>query len=215
MTKYKHQHYNSLTKKINNKPSISIKKKNKSIEPKLMGQILFDGNSSCSNKTFSNKLAQNNTKYFQNFYNHNNINNNYNININNQIIINTNQKNQFYNTNLKDFLNNNIKKQNLDFFNIYKGRYFLKNEKTNPIQGILGSNNKTNNYKTRNINSSLHIYYSNPTNNEYKNKSNNNLGSLSNKIIKGYHNKKNPGIYNYLNDNKKLILLKKRSKNNY
>ena len=215
MTKYKHQHYNSLTKKINYKPSISIKKKNKSIEPKLMGQILFDGNSSSSTKTFSNKLAQNNTKYFQNFYNHNNINNNYNININNQIIINTNQKNQFYNTNLKDFINNNIKKQNLDFFNIYKGRYFLKNEKTNPIQDILGSNNKIKNYKTRNINSSLHIYYSNPTNNEYKNKSNNNLGSLSNKIIKGYHNKKNPGISNYLSGNKNLIFLKKRSKNNY
>ena len=232
-TKCRQQHYNSLAKKIKNKGAISGTKKNKSIDPThIVGQILYEGNSSTSNKTFNinnnnNMNKMNNTNYskiinnnihqlnhnslkeFKKYYNYNNINNNYNININNQITINANINNHSYNNNLKEFINSNINKKDYDLFKLYKGKNFFKTEKKNPSEDF-GSNNLKK-YKTRNITSDLNKYYSNPTNNESRNQTKNSLG-LNNKIIKSYHNKKYSGITNFLNDKKRLILLKKTSK---
>jgi len=228
-TKYGHQHYNSLSKKINYKPSLSNKKKNISIDPtNVIGPILIEGNSSLSNKTFNNfnnlnfskiinnnNLHLNNIKEFKKYYNYNNINNNYNININNQIIINTNSENHSYNTNLKEFMNNNNnKKQDFGLLNLYKGKNLLKSEKKDPLKDILGNNNNLKKYKTRNIKSGLQKYYSNPNNNENESKSKNSLGAyLNNKIIKSYHNKKYSYAQNLYNDNKKLLFLKRKNKN--
>ena len=220
-TKNTHQHYNSLSKKTNYKTTLSNKKKNISIDPThVIGPILIEGNSSSSNKTFNNlknnylHFNHNNIKEFKKYYNYSNINNNYNINISNQIIINTNSGNHSYNTNLKDFLNNNIKKQDYGLFNLYKGKNLLKTEKKAPVQpvhDILGMNNNLKKIKSRNISSGLHNYYSNP-NNENENKSKNSLGGyLNNKIIKSYHNKKYSYAPNLYTDNKKLLLLKRKN----
>ena len=231
-TKCSHQDYNSLAKKLNNKISSSNKKRNKSIDPtQIMTPLLYEGNSSLSYKTVNNNI--NNTNYSRNisnsnnyltnnhkaynnkeskkFCNYNNINNNYNININNQIIINTNTNpNNFsYSTNLKEYVNSKIKNQDFGLLKLYKGKNYEKNEKRNSKQNFFGGNSNNNNkkYRTRNINSGLQKFYTNPNNNGN--------GSLSkndfeyNKIIKSYHNKKLSSINNLMND-KKLLFLKKK-----
>ena len=236
-TKCRQQHYNSLAKKIKNKVSISNKKKNKSIDPThIIGKILYEGNSSASNQTFNNNynnynmnnvnktnyskiinnnnilhINQNSLKELKKYYNYNNVNNNYNININNQIIINTNPTNNSYNTNLKEFLNNNNpKKHDNDLFKLYKSKNIVKFEKNNPSEDNCGINNLKL-YKTRNINSNLIQYYTNPSNSGNESQNKNSLG-LNKKIIKSYHNKKYSGISDLLNDNKKLLFLKNKSK---
>ena len=238
-TKCRQQHYNSLAKKIKNKVSISNKKKNKSIDPThIIGKILYEGNSSTSNQTFNNNnnynnynmnnvnktnyskiinnnnilhINQNSLKELKKYYNYNNVNNNYNINISNQIIINTNPTNNSYNTNLKEFLNNNNpKKHDNDLFKLYKSKNIVKFEKSSPSEDNCGINNLKL-YRTRNINSNLNQYYTNPSNSGNESQNKNSLG-LNKKIIKSYHNKKYSGISDLLNDNKKLLFLKNKSK---
>ena len=236
--RYQHQNYNSLSKKIKSKPSLSNKKQHKSLDPThTIGNILFDSNSSTSNKTFNknftnlannikninySKIINNNFLHLNNNYlkevkkynNNNNGKNNYNININNQIIINTNLNNYSYNTNLKEFMNNNSSKQDYGYFNLYKNKNISKNSKKNPApHDMLGiNNNNFKKYKTRNTNSGLKKYYSNP-NDENEISPKNIIGNVNNKIMKSIHNKKGSNISNLFNDNKKMLFLKKRSKN--
>ena len=149
-------------------------------------------------------------KELKKYYNCNNVNNNYNININNQIIINTNTTNNSYNTNLKEFLNNNSKKNTYDLFKLYKSKNIVKTEKSHPSEDNYGTNNFKK-YKTRNINSNTNQYYSHPNNNGNESQTKNSLG-LNNKIIKSYHNKKYSGISDLLNENKNILFLKNKSK---
>ena len=231
-TKCSHQDYNSLAKKLNNKVSSSNKKRNKSIDPtQIMTPLLYEGNSSLSYKTVNNNINNiNNTNYSKNFsnsnnyltnnnhktynskeskkyLNYNNINNNYNININNQIIINanTNPNNFSYSTNLKEYVNSKIKNQDFGLLKLYKGKNYEKRNSTQDCFGVNNNNIKKN--RTRNINSGLQKFYTNPNNNGNGSLTKNDFGY--NKIIKSYHNKKLSGISNLMND-KKLLFLKKK-----
>ena len=85
-----------------------------------------------------------------------------------------------------------------------------KIEKRNSTQDFFGTNSNNNNnkkYRTRNINSGLQKFYTNPNNNGNGSLTKNDFGY--NKIIKSYHNKKLSGISNLMND-KKLLFLKKK-----
>ena len=237
LKKYQHQHYNSLSKKLKSKPSLSYKRPQKSMDPThAIGTILFDGNSSTTNKTFNKnannlannmkninytKIINNNILHLNNNtlkelkkYTNNNSNNNYNININNQIIINANLNNYSYNTNLKELMNNNFTKPDYGIFNLYKNKNILNKDQKHTVEdNIIGiNNNNIKKNKTRNINTGLKKYYSNPFDeNEISPK--NGIVNINNKIMKSYNNKKAYNISNLLNDNKKMLFLKKRSKN--
>ena len=104
----------------------------------------------------------------------------------------------------------NPKKHDNDLFKLYKSKNIVKFEKSSPSEDNCGINNLKL-YKTRNINSNLNQYYTNPSNSGNESQNKNSLG-LNKKIIKSYHNKKYSGISDLLNDNKKLLFLKNKSK---